>query len=89
MVEIQKSQEIGIKFTTIDCSNFDKRCSGAHFVSFLFYYYCTFILFPIFDSQTLSKAIQNYQKISVYKIEFDNIFIFIAGVPIQTKLQEL
>ena len=34
------SQEIGIKFTIIDCSNFDKRCSGTHFVSFLVYYYC-------------------------------------------------
>ena len=31
----QKSQEIGIKFTIIDYSNFDKQCSGAHFVSFL------------------------------------------------------
>ena len=36
----KKSQEIGIKFTSTDCSNFDKRCSGAHFVSFLFYSYC-------------------------------------------------
>ena len=25
-----KSQEIGIKFTITDCSNFDKGCSGAH-----------------------------------------------------------
>ena len=33
--------EIGMKFTITDCSDFDKRCSGAHFVSFLFYYYCT------------------------------------------------
>ena len=45
MVEIQKSQEIGIKFTTIDSSNFDKRFSGAHFVSFLFCYYCTVRMF--------------------------------------------
>ena len=35
-------QVIHIKFTITDCSNFDKRCSGAHFVSFLFYYYCTY-----------------------------------------------
>ena len=35
-----KSQEIGIEFTTTDCSNFDKRCSDAHFMTFLFYYYC-------------------------------------------------
>ena len=40
MVWTQKSQEIGIKFTITDCSNFDKWYSGAHFVSFLFYYYC-------------------------------------------------
>ena len=40
MVQTPKSQEIGIKFTVTDCSNFDERCSGAHFVSFLFYYYC-------------------------------------------------
>ena len=25
---------------TTDLSNFDKRCSDAHFVCFLFYYYC-------------------------------------------------
>ena len=36
----QKSQEICIKFTITDCSNFDKRCSGAYFVPFLFYHYC-------------------------------------------------
>ena len=24
-----------------DCSNFDKRCSCAHFVPFLSYYYCS------------------------------------------------
>ena len=29
-----------LKFTTADNSNFDKRCSDAHFVSFLSYYYC-------------------------------------------------
>ena len=40
MVNPEKSQEIGTKFTFIDCSNFDKRRSGAHFVSFLFYNYC-------------------------------------------------
>ena len=28
------------KFTTTDKSNFDKRWSDAHFLSFLFYYYC-------------------------------------------------
>ena len=28
------------KFTITDCSYFDKRCSGAHFVSFLSYYFC-------------------------------------------------
>ena len=38
-----KNQEIGIKFTIIECSNFDEQCSGAHFVSFLFYYYCNMI----------------------------------------------
>ena len=26
-----------------DCSNFDKRCSDAHFVPFLSYYYCTLL----------------------------------------------
>ena len=26
-----KSQEIGFEFTITDCTNFDKRCSGAHF----------------------------------------------------------
>ena len=36
----QKSQEIGIKLTITDYSNFDKWCSDAHFVSFLFPYYC-------------------------------------------------
>ena len=25
-----------------DCSNFDERCSDAHFVPFLFYYYGTY-----------------------------------------------
>ena len=38
-----KSQEISIKFTVTDCFNFEKRCSGAHFVSFLFYYYCNYV----------------------------------------------
>ena len=42
MVLPQKSQEIGIKFSIIDCSNIVKRWSGAHFVSFLFYYYCNY-----------------------------------------------
>ena len=41
MVLTQKSQEIGIKLTITHCPNFDKQCSGAHFVSFLLYYYCT------------------------------------------------
>ena len=41
--------EIGIKFTITDCSNFDKRCSGAHFVSFLFYYSCTYHVKFVFD----------------------------------------
>ena len=41
MSKTQKSQEIDIKFTITDHSNFDKRCSGAHFVYFLFCYYCT------------------------------------------------
>jgi hypothetical protein len=27
-----------VKFTTTDLSNCDKRCSDAHFVSFLFHY---------------------------------------------------
>ena len=27
--KLKKSQEIGIEFTITDCSNFDKRCSGA------------------------------------------------------------
>ena len=40
MVWTQKSQKIGIKFTITDWSSFDKQCSDAHFVSFLFYYYC-------------------------------------------------
>ena len=40
MVQTQKSQETGNKFTVTDCSNFEKRCSGAHLVSFLFYCYC-------------------------------------------------
>ena len=40
MVKSQNSQDIGIKFTIIDCSNFDKRCSGAHLVSFLSYHCC-------------------------------------------------
>ena len=40
----QKSQEINIKFTITDCSNFDKRCSGAHFVSLLLYYLTIAIL---------------------------------------------
>ena len=35
----RKSQEIGITFTIIDSLTFDKRCSGANFVSFLFYYH--------------------------------------------------
>ena len=26
-----------------DCSNFDKRCSDAHFVPFLPYYYCNLL----------------------------------------------
>ena len=34
IVSRAKSQEIGINFTIIDCSS-------AHFVPFLFYYYCT------------------------------------------------
>ena len=42
----KKSQEIGIKLTITDCSNFENRCSGAHFVSFLSYYNCT-----LFDKQ--------------------------------------
>ena len=45
MVQIPKSQEIFVKFTIAECSNFDKRCSNAHFVPFLFYYYCTDKLF--------------------------------------------
>ena len=36
-----KKRQVGIKFIITDCSNFDKRRSGAHFVSFLFQYYCT------------------------------------------------
>ena len=30
-------------FKATDHSNFDKRCSDAQFLSFLFYYYCNFI----------------------------------------------
>ena len=40
-----ESQEIGIKFTITDCSIIDKRCSVPHFLSFLFYYYCTTLTF--------------------------------------------
>ena len=46
-METKKSQEIVIKFTFTDYSNFDKRCSGAHFVSFLFYYYCTKVVIQL------------------------------------------
>ena len=31
MVLTLKSQEIGIRFTITDCSNFDKQSSSAHF----------------------------------------------------------
>ena len=41
MVQSQKSQEISIICTITDYSNFGKQCSGSHFVSILFYYYCT------------------------------------------------
>ena len=40
MVQTPKSQNDWIKFTIVDCSNFDKQCSDAHFVPFLFHYYC-------------------------------------------------
>ena len=41
VVQIPKSQEIFVKSTIADHSYFDKRCSNAHFVPFLLYYYCT------------------------------------------------
>ena len=41
VIWIQESQEIDIKFTITEGSNFDNQCSSAHFVSFLFYFYCT------------------------------------------------
>ena len=38
------NSKIGFKFKTTDLSNFDKRCSDAHFGSFLFHYYCKTII---------------------------------------------
>ena len=48
-----KTKKVGFKFIT-DLSKFDKRWSEAHFVSFLFHYYCKKFEFPIHD-QALTK----------------------------------
>ena len=63
MVSTQKSQEIGIKFKIIDSSNFDKRCSGAHFVSFLFYYYCI-------QGQSLKDLQETFFKLAAISVYF-------------------
>ena len=33
MLQTKKFKKLALKFTITDCSNFDKRFSGAHFVS--------------------------------------------------------
>ena len=48
-------------------SNFDKRCSGAHFVSFVFYYY--FTLRSIYD-QNISQNLSSDNNISIYTISY-------------------
>ena len=53
--------EVCFKFTTTGKSNFDKRCSDAHFASFLFYYYCKFSIFfveTVFSDGGVPKEIQ-------------------------------
>ena len=51
----QKRQEIGIKFVFIDCSNFEKGCSGDHFASFLSYYYCK-LLAPVYFAKPVTPS---------------------------------
>ena len=63
MVEPPKGHEIVIKFTNTDCSNFDKRCSGANFVSFLFYYYCKAAVAPRRSAETGAIAIAAAEKL--------------------------
>ena len=58
MVQTKKSQEIGIKFTITDCSNFDKQSSGAHFLSFLFYHYCNEMAIKEFQNDIIDFAPQ-------------------------------
>ena len=38
----QTNKKIGFKWMATDLSNFNKQWSDAHFVSFLFYSYCTY-----------------------------------------------
>ena len=67
-----KNQEIGIKFTITDCSNFDKRCSSAHFVSFLFYY-----IFQIFSFSDQSFYMTfNFQKTENLENRWKGFLVF-------------
>ena len=76
MVYMTKSEEICFKFTTKALSNFYKRCSNAHFVSFLFYYSCTF-----FSRQNILKfkthvlQVLNFRTICVNLCKSDKAFI--------------
>ena len=91
-----KIQEIGIRFIITDCSNFEKRCSGAHFVSFLFCYYCTIMChliglnveslchyhenYPFTELELLYGA--NYQIVYVEHGTADKVCIFLQFIKI-------
>ena len=52
----QNSVHVVVECPPIGCSNFDKRCSGAHFVSFLFHYYCMLLLKECHPNDVVCKS---------------------------------
>ena len=71
LVYIKKVRKIGIRFIVTDSSNLDKQYSGAHFVSFLFYYYC--MDNPILSHEMSHYSNQIYFPIRV-KVKFNHLW---------------
>ena len=70
-----KGEEIGIKFIITDCSNIDKQCSSAHFVSFLF---CSY--YPKLD---ISAVPSNMTPFIVFNVTRTKKLTFLSDAGIQ------
>ena len=73
MVWTPRNIKFCFKFTATDRSNFDKRWSDEHFLSFLFYYYCK-----------EKKFEKNHHLKKIYRVYFSNFWRFFFSFSGQT-----